>query len=125
MKPSVTVAFLLVVARLSGLPERRRTVRFELDLQARYRPTFSRTTKSGRVLNISTNGILFTVQDNIALGASVDVLADWPVNGEGDKPLKLFIQGRVVRRQPGAIALQIGRVELLAETQAEVRWNLP
>jgi len=93
-------------------------VRFEIDLKVCYRPAFSKTTRFGKIVNISTVGILFTVQSNITLGAAAEVIADWPVKGKGDMPLKLFIQGRVVRIQPGAVALRIVRAELLPETQA-------
>ena len=98
-------------------------MRFEFDLKVCYRPVFSKKTHSGKIVNISAVGILITVQKSIPLGAAVEVIADWPVKGKGDMPLKLFIKGRVVRTQPGAVALRIVRVELLSETQAAARWN--
>jgi hypothetical protein len=98
-------------------------MRFEIDLQVCYRQRFSKTTHFGKIVNISAVGILFTVQNSIPLGAAVEVIANWPAKGKGDKPLKLVIQGRVVRAQPGALALEIGRAELVSETQATARWN--
>jgi len=98
-------------------------MRFEIDLKVCYRTGFSNTTQFGKIVNISAVGILFTVQNDIPLWAAVEVIADWPVKGKGGMPLKLFIKGRVVRTQPGAVALRIVRVELLSETQAAARWN--
>jgi hypothetical protein len=98
-------------------------MRFEIELNACYWPGFSNTTQFGKIVNISAVGLLFTVQNDIPLWAAVEVIADWPVKGKGDMPLKLFIKGRVVRTQPGAVALKIVRVEILSETEAAARWE--
>jgi PilZ domain len=94
------------------LPERRRARRFEIDLPVSYRPEFSKTVKSGKVVNISSAGVLFTVQDATPITAPVELIVDWPVKRNGEVPLTLFIRGRVVRRQAGAVAIEIGRAVL-------------
>ena len=92
------------------LQERRRAIRFEMELQVSYRPKYSKTVNVGKLINISSVGILFAAQDDLPIEMLVEVIVDWPIKRNGEVPLTLSIHGRVVRHQARAVALEIGRV---------------
>lgn len=82
--------------------ERRSTTRYQMELGLHYRvvlPTIDQTLRTGKTLNISTGGILFTVHEDLRPRMLMEVIIDWPVKAKGDIPLKLRVHGRVVRIQ--------------------------
>lgn len=61
--------------------------------------------------NISGKGILFSTQHTLRTGARVEILVDWPARLDGKTPLRLIIQGRVVRSIGSQAAVAIQRHE--------------
>jgi len=102
---------------MSGLKDkmdRRETGRFPLREGVRYRLLNVRgehVSGSGNTLNIGSGGILFTTEDMLPVGRSVEVSVDWPAQLNGNCPLKLVAFGRVVRSQAGQAAVRIERYE--------------
>jgi hypothetical protein len=61
----------------------------------------------GRTLNISSGGVLLSVNDSLPLGGLIKLAINWPFLLEGVCPLKLQIGGRVVRSDVKKVAVQI------------------
>jgi PilZ domain len=88
--------------------ERRLGVRVPLQCALRYE-TGSMTQKKrgeGRVIDISSSGVAFTTESALRRNTRVALHIQWPVQLEGDTPVELFASGRVVRAEPGKIALK-------------------
>ena len=64
---------------------------------------------SGRMLNISTGGILFEMNDALPLNRSIELMIDWPFLFDEVCPIKLVIQGHVVRSDGNRVAVRIQR----------------
>lgn len=61
---------------------------------------------AGKTLNISSGGVLFEARDVLPAGSPIEVLMNWPFLLEGVCPLKLVIQGRVVRCDNRLVAVR-------------------
>ncbi len=93
--------------------ERRRSIRFPLERTAQIR-IFGRRAEEvfmGRTINISSSGILFTVDREVQPGRRAEIAVSWPVRLDNNCPLKLVARGRIVRTEPGKAALQIQQYE--------------
>ena len=66
---------------------------------------------SGRTLNISGKGALFTTESNLSEGELVELAVSWPALLNGSLPLKLVAQGRLVRAEEKRAAISIERYE--------------
>jgi hypothetical protein len=66
---------------------------------------------SGTTLNIGSGGILFTTQDKLALGLTVELSVNWPARLDGTCPLQFVAIGRVVRSEDHEAAVRIDRYE--------------
>ncbi len=66
---------------------------------------------TGRTLNISSGGILFTTEDQLALGRLMEVSVAWPARLGGSCRLKLVAVGRVIRADAAVAAIRIQRYE--------------
>lgn len=99
---------------LVGL-ERRTNRRFRLSLQLRYLfPNLSgeeRQGGEGQVLDISSGGIFFQPGGILPVGARAELVVMWPYLLNGDCPLQLRVQGRVLRSDSQGTALRISRYE--------------
>src|SRR6202521_2528316 len=87
-------------ADFGGLPNRRVTSRFPVREEVRYRVVHSRSSKVsgvGSTLNIGSGGILFTTQERLPVGRTVEISVNWPARLGGTCPLKFVATGRVVR----------------------------
>jgi hypothetical protein len=60
----------------------------------------------GRTLNVSSGGVLFEANEALPSGSSIELLVQWPFLLEGVCPLKLVIQGSVVRSDSKSVAVQ-------------------
>jgi hypothetical protein len=106
---------------LTKLPQdRRASSRFPLPEEAQYRMLDGRTelSGSGKVLDISSNGVRFTTQAAIPAGARLQVSVAWPVQLDGGCPLKLVALGRVVRSEPNEAAIAIEKYEFRTKARA-------
>jgi c-di-GMP-binding flagellar brake protein YcgR len=94
--------------------ERRESSRFPLQEEVRYRiihpkPTYAQS--SGKSLDISSGGILFTTQEPLPVGRVVEIAVNWPARLDGTCPLQFVATGRVVRSEAARAAVRIERYE--------------
>ena len=97
-----------------GFPERRGTSRFPVREDVRYRIVHSKTvcvTGSGTTLNMGSGGILFTTEEKLPVGRSVELSVNWPARLDGTCPLQFVATGRVVRSDDRQAAVRIDRYE--------------
>ena len=92
-------------------PDRRTAKRFPISLEVRYQPigTNRPHKRGGRgfTVNISSSGVLFTSYSTLPVKQRLELSISWPVLLEGRLPLKLVVRGRVVRSEPGRVAIRI------------------
>jgi len=62
-------------------------------------------------LNIGSGGILFTTEDKLPLGRTVELSVSWPARLDGTCPLQFVATGRVVRSEDDRAAVRIERYE--------------
>ncbi|MCC6393932.1 MAG: PilZ domain-containing protein [Bryobacterales bacterium] len=92
--------------------ERRAGIRFPLQFPLSCR-SLGRARKlvEGTTLNFSRRGLLFAADDPPGPGEKVEVSVDWPTKIDGVCPLKLVLQGRVVRSWGRYAAVRFMRYE--------------
>lgn len=93
--------------------ERRTAVRFPIEQEVRYK-IYNRSTievGSGRTVNMSSNGVLFTTERLLTPGERLELAVAWPAQLDNHCPLKLVTTGRVVRSEHGRAAIAIERYE--------------
>ena len=66
---------------------------------------------SGETLNMSSRGVLFTTESTLVAGELVELAVSWPALLNGVLPLKLVVQGRLVRIEEKQAAIAIERYE--------------
>jgi hypothetical protein len=101
-------------AHNGGFPERRGTNRFPVREDVRYRLVQSRTARIsgvGTTLNIGSGGILFTTEEKLPIGRTVELSVNWPARLDGTCPLQFVATGRVVRSDAQRAAVRIERYE--------------
>jgi hypothetical protein len=94
--------------------DRRETSRFPVKEDVKYTVIHSRaqkTTGLGRTLNFGSGGLLFTTEDRLPLGRTVELSVAWPAKLEGKCPLQFVATGRVVRSENNRAAVKIERYE--------------
>ena len=97
--------------------ERRTNRRFPLSLKLRYLlPNLP--SGDGEVLDISSGGIRFQSTGVLPVGEAADLILMWPYLLNGDCPLQLMVQGRVLRSGPQGTALKISRYEFRTAPRA-------
>ena len=104
-----------------GAANRRRTTRFPVCEELRYRVMhkLSRVSGTGKTLNIGSGGVLFTTEEQLPLGRSVELSVNWPARLDGTCPLKFVAVGRVVRSETELAAVRIERYEFRTRASAE------
>jgi PilZ domain len=70
-------------------------------------------TGRGRVVNLSSSGVLFECDSDLPLGMWIELSIDWPVMLNNEVRLKLQGKGRVVRVKGNRIAVTIERYDFL------------
>ena len=101
-------------ANFGGLPDRRGTSRFPVREEVRYRVVHSKSSKvsgTGVTLNIGSSGILFTTQERLPMGRTVEIAVNWPARLGGTCPLQFVATGRVIRSEADKAAVRIERYE--------------
>src|SRR5947209_2060263 len=94
--------------------DRRATQRFPIERDIRYRVLSTKgidTTGNGRTLNLSSGGVLFTVENVLIPGRSIEVSVSWPAQLNAKCGLRLVARGRVIRFENGKAALKILQYE--------------
>ena len=89
----------LYITSSSSPGERRAKMRFPLDLPVRYRTVGGGRPRSGegRVLNVSSCGILILRRHQLSVGVHVELRVEWPLLLDGRIGLQLVARGKVVR----------------------------
>jgi hypothetical protein len=89
---------------------RRGAIRFPIEREVRYR-TLSETggdeEGTGRTINISSSGILFTTSRVLLPGCHMEVIVDWPARGGFGSQSKLIARARVIRSETTRTAVEI------------------
>jgi hypothetical protein len=90
-----------------------------MDREVRYSVTGRRGMEEkgeGRTVNVSSCGILFTCQHQLAVGRRVKLCISWPVLLNDKCALKLVVRGRVVRSEEGRVAIEIQQHEFRTQS---------
>jgi len=93
--------------------ERRAGRRFPIEQEVQYKVRTGNGLQvgSGRTLDISSGGVLFTTGQNLQPGDLVEIAIAWPALLDARCHLKLVIAGSVVRTGPGVAAITRERYE--------------
>lgn len=90
--------------------ERRESSRFPVREDLKYRLIHSKSqaiSGTGTTLNIGSGGILFTTEEKLPVGRTVELSVNWPARIDGTCPLKFVAVGRVIRSEPHRAAVRI------------------
>ena len=93
---------------------RRERSRFPLHEDVRYRLLHSKNNPiagTGQTLNIGSGGILFTTEQLLPVGRTVELSVNWPARLDGVCPLKFVATGKVLRAGAGQAAVKIERYQ--------------
>lgn len=105
--------------------DRRVASRFPIERELRYKVISKKSASEqggGATVNISSAGILFTTEQTLIPGRTVEIAINWPANLNDSTPLKLVARGRVVRSDLRRAAIQIQRYEFRTQARgAELR----
>lgn len=99
---------------IGGRTDRRGTSRFPLCEEVQYKVLHRaviKNTGAGKTLNIGSRGILFTTEEKLPLGRTVELSVSWPARLGGTCPLKFVATGRVIRSEADRAAVRIERYE--------------
>jgi hypothetical protein len=94
--------------------DRRITARFPIEREIRYKlltHNGGNDEGTGKSINISSSGILFTTDRHLPPGSNIEIAVSWPVLLTTDGHLRLVALGRVVRSEEGKAAMEISRYE--------------
>ena len=95
--------------------DRRSANRFSIGLEVRFKVPGRRSENgsgSGRTMNISRKGVLFTTDHYLAPGSRLELSISWPGPLNGEASVKLMAHGRVVRCEGGNAAVEIKSCKL-------------
>jgi hypothetical protein len=101
-------------ADLGSNIDRRVTGRFPLREDVKYTVVHSRALKTvgtGKTLNFGSGGLLFTTEDRLPVGQTVELSVAWPALLGGKCPLQFVATGRVIRSESHRAAVKIERYE--------------
>ncbi|MGH9630988.1 MAG: PilZ domain-containing protein [Bryobacteraceae bacterium] len=94
--------------------DRRAADRFAIEREVRFRILNKRTSSeegTGKTVNISSNGVLFTTDQILLPGRRVELNISWPAQLDNKCQLKLVARGRVARLEQGRAAVEIQQYE--------------
>jgi hypothetical protein len=97
-----------------GMTDRRGTSRFPLREEVTYKVLNTRAAEisgTGKTLNIGSGGILFSTEERLPMGRTVELSVSWPARLGGTCPLKFVAVGRVVRSDLDKAVVRIERYE--------------
>jgi hypothetical protein len=107
---------------LTDISEDRRTKqRYPVDFALTYRVMKNglvKLTGSGTVLNMSSSGIAFSTEEPLLRGAMVELSIAWPVLLNGNCPMKMVAEGRVVRSTGTCTAIRMDRHEFRTQARS-------
>jgi hypothetical protein len=94
--------------------DRRKTDRFPIIRELRYRVLGGRgnsTWASGKTLDFSSTGILFSAETPLPPGKQLELSISWPAQLDGKCALKLVARGRVTRCSGTEVAVEMDKYE--------------
>jgi hypothetical protein len=103
-----------ILRRTDQADDRRTSHRLPIEREVKYKVYSGRAvtiTGTGKTLNISSGGVLFTTEGLLPRGERVELSVSWPAQLNHTLPLKLVALGRLVRCEEGKAALAIERYE--------------
>jgi PilZ domain len=98
----------------SNSDDRRSKRRFTISQEVKYRLLYGERigeAGSGKTLNISSTGVCFTTDAQLAPGLPVELAIQWPALLRGSVQLRLVTYGIVVRSWGGSAVATIDRYE--------------
>jgi hypothetical protein len=101
--------------------DRRHSDRFPIEREVRYRVLSKRSSEEagdGKTVNISSSGVLFTVDQMLLPGRRMELAISWPAQLNNKTALKLVARGRVVRFEEGRAAIEIQQYEFRTQATA-------
>lgn len=102
------------VARNPHPVERRGADRFPIEREIKYRVLSKRNSYeegTGKTVNISSTGVLFTTDQILLPGKRLEISISWPAQLDNRCFLKLVARGRVARLEQGKAAVEIQQYE--------------
>jgi hypothetical protein len=106
-----------MIMGLSEVPgkDRRESSRFPLQEDLHYRLIDSKSQSAiagvGTTLNIGSGGILFTTEELLPVGKTIEISVNWPARLDGTCALKFVAVGRVIRSERNRAAVRIERYQ--------------
>lgn len=103
--------------------DRRGSDRFPIEREVRYKVLSKRSADeagSGKTLNMSSSGVLFTAEHLLIPGKRIEVSISWPAQLNNKTNLKLVARGRVVRCEDGRAALEIQQYEFRTQGSIQI-----
>ena len=70
---------------------------------------------------MSSGGVAFTTNEIFKIGAQIELAVNWPVLLNGDCPMKVLIEGRVVRSDDQLTVIRVARHEFRTQKRSEVQ----
>ncbi len=111
---STAAAFHGKTRRLESADERRQSIRFPIELDVRYRTgdaTFQSEFTTGKTLNVSSHGVLFTTDRELDRLKPLELRIRWPVLLHCTTAIDLVARGWIVRCAEGVAVLKIHNYE--------------
>jgi len=102
------------------MTDRRRSSRFPIEREVRYKTLNQRSevvAGSGKTLNISSSGVLFTSDHDLPIGTRLEISISWPAQLNEKCLLNLVARGRVTRFTKGHAAVQIQQYEFRTQSR--------
>ncbi len=99
--------------------DRRHSDRFPIEREVRYKVLNKRSNEEvgeGKTVNISSSGVLFTVDHILLPGRRMELAISWPAQLNDKCALKLVARGRVVRFEGGLAAIEIQQYEFRTQS---------
>ncbi len=90
--------------------ERRSHRRYEIETEVHYAIASERQPLhygTGRMVNLSSGGLLFETQEKLSVGVEVQVFLTWPSRTRNQQPFRVCIEGEVVRVKNKRVAVKI------------------
>jgi len=110
---AIPFSFTNAVQSLPVEKERRAPGRFPIEREVRYRIVSKRheLVGTGYTINMSSKGILFRTDKTLLAGKRLEMAISWPAQLDNKCPLKLIARGKIVRAEPGLVAVSIEQYE--------------
>ena len=99
--------------------DRRGADRFPIEREVRFKVLNRKNAEevgSGRTINMSSNGVLFTTDQYLIPGRRLEISISWPAQLNSKVALKLVARGRVVRCDEGKAAIEIHQYEFRTQS---------